>query len=70
MLQNIQLALAGVIAFIALIHVVPMINPITVLTVIWIAALCHGLIVATNIVMVGGFPLLWYFTKLSFTDNV
>lgn len=70
MLQNIQLALAGVIALIALIHVIPLINPITALTVVWIFALCYGLFTAINIVTVGGLPLLWYFTKLSFTDNV
>lgn len=70
MLQNVQVALAGIIALIALIHLIPIINPIIALGIVWIFTLCYGLVIATNVVMAGGLPLLWYFTKLSFTDNV
>jgi hypothetical protein len=70
MLQNVQLALAGIIALFALIHLIPIINPITALAIVWIFAVGYGLVTAIQVVQAGGIPLLWYFTKLSFTDNV
>lgn len=71
MLQNVQLALAAIIALIALVHIIPLINPIFVATIAWIFGIMYYLLVVTpNVYAAGGLPLLWYFFKLSFTDNV
>lgn len=70
MLQNIQLALAACIALVALFNVVPLINPVVTLAIVWVFVMGYGLVTAINVVEAGGLPLLWYFTKLSFTDNV